>query len=409
MPILQGYRMEARREGSLAGPVETLPLPETLWIPLPGAEQSAARLAEAGGRVKQYQALSAPKYAPAAHAPAAGSITAMEVRGVPLLGQVWCAGFRRGKAGEQAETPPPAGGSQAEQVLRAAAAAGIADELTGRPLYQELYRLRRQQAGLLLACGVEDDPWCSSACAVLREETQQVLKGLHLAASVCGAKEIGLAAADSREARLLRGKASGLRIETADGPYPARAFLLRRLRRKGETPALLGPQALAALAAAMEGVPQTWGVATVAGDGVRRPKNIRFPAGAPARLLLEKCGLLPDASLVYVGAAHLGVSLTSLDAPLPLTARCLTALQRLPKRRQYACVGCGRCAEICPQGILPWEIHEALHQEKVNPFLLLHAQKCISCAACTAACPAGIPLAAEVSRAAAIQKSGDFL
>ena len=44
----------------------------------------------------------------------------------------------------------------------------------------------------------------------------------------------------------------------------------------------------------------------------------------------------------------------------------------------------------------------------MDPFLLLNVQSCIGCAACTAVCPSCLPLSAEVARAAAIRKSGDF-
>lgn len=403
LPALRGYHMDSRR---LRDGITELPMPETLVVPLPGAEESYARLAKEGAQVACGQLLSAPKYAAIAHAPAAGRVEAVEFREIPASGQVWTARLR--VEGEQTVPfRPVRGETEAERVLRAAADAGIVDEMTGRPLYQELYRLRRREVSLLLACGVEDDPWCSSACAVLREQGTEVLEGLRLAAAFCGAKETGLAVSSS-ELRVLHGHLPAIRIERAPSHYPARAFLLRRLRASGTAAGLLGPQALAALAAAMRGEPQTHGVVTVSGDGVLTPRNLRFPTGAPIAALLSPCGVREDASLVYVGPACQGHAVTDLDTPIPLHARCVTVLLHPQKRRHMACIGCGRCSTVCPQGILPWQIHEALHREKVDPFLLLNVQSCIGCAACTAVCPSGLPLSAEVARAAAIRKSGDF-
>lgn len=403
LPLLHGYQMESRR---LRDGITEIPTPETLTVPLPGAEESYARLAGEGTQVARGQVLSAPKYAALAHAPAAGCVEAVEFREIPSCGQVWTARMRvNGDPAMQA--CPVRGETEAERVLRAAADAGIVDEMTGRPLYQELYRLRRREVSLLLACGIEDDPWCSSACAVLREQGEQVLEGLRLAAAFCGAKETGLAVSPP-EVRALRGCLPAVRIERAPARYPARAFLLRRLRAAGTAAGLLGPQALAALAAAMQGEPQTHGVVTVFGDGVRTPRNLRIPSGAPLSALLAPCGVREEASLVYVGPACEGHAVTDPDTPIPLHARCVTVLLHPQKRRRMACIGCGRCASVCPQGILPWQIHESLHREKVDPFLLLNVQSCIGCAACTAVCPSGLPLSAEVARAAAIRKSGDF-
>lgn len=403
MPLLHGYRMENHRRPQ---PVEELPLPETLYIPLPGAEESYARIVPEGKEVAKGQVLSAPKYAAVAHAPAPGVMESVEFRHIPSCGNVWAAKLRVG--GSRAIQPRPAQGqNRDERILRAAADAGIVDEMTGRPLYQELYRLRRREVSLLLVCGIEDDPWCSSALSVLAEAPEDVAEGLRLAAAFCGAEETGVAVCPEN-VRETRERFPSMRIEIAKERYPARAFLLRRLRAAGTAASLLGPQALAALAAAMRGEPQTQGVVTVSGDGVRTPRTLRFPTGTPLRELLAPCGLLEDASLVYVGPACQGQAVTDLDLPIPLHARCITALVHTQRQHRMACIGCGRCARVCPQGILPWQIHESLHGDKVDPFLLLNVQSCIGCAACTAVCPSGLPLSAEVARAAAIRKSGDF-
>ena len=406
---LRGYRTEDRRALSLREPILTLPASGTLVVPLPGAEEGTARLVRPGDKLAAGQRLSLPRRSAPAHAPAAGVAEEIEFREMAVCGPVWTVRLRTG--GERRASPlrPLPDRPEDEDVLRAAADAGIFDEMTGRPLFQELYRLRRLGAGLLLACAVEDDPWCSSACAVLREDPEKVERGLRLAAVACGGAQIGAAVSTRREEAALRRARPGLRVEAAGRRYPARAFLLRRLRAAGVSAGLIGPQALCALADAADGLPQTSGVITVSGDGVKAPRNVRAANGTPARALLEACGVSEDVSLVYAGPAWRGSALTDPDAPLPLHARCLTAMLHAERRRQSACIGCGRCGRVCPQGILPWQIHESLRGEKVEPYLLLNVQSCIGCAACTAVCPSGLPLSAEVSRAAAIRKSGDFL
>lgn len=403
MALLRGYRLENHR---LTLPIEELPQPAALYVPLPGSEESYARIVPEGKEVAKGQVLSAPKYAAIAHAPVSGVVEAVEFRYIPSCGNVWAARLRA--EGSRAVQPRPAkGDSRDERILRAAADAGIVDEMTGRPLYQELYRLRRHEVSLLLACGIEDDPWCTSARAVLDASPDEVLEGLRLAADFCGAKETGIAVC-REDLRAARERFPSVRVECAKEKYPARAFLLRRLRAAGTAVSLIGPQALAALSAAMRGEAQTQGVVTVSGDGVRTPRNLRIPTGTPLRELLAPCGLLEDASLVYVGPAFHGHAVTDLDLPVPLHARCVTALLHAPRQHRMACIGCGRCARVCPQGILPWQIHDLLHAQRVDPFLLLNVQSCIGCAACTAVCPSGLPLSAEVAHAAAIRKSGDF-
>ena len=92
MPFLRGYRFEYH---GADGPIEDLPIPETLCVPMPGAEESYARIAAQGDLVAAGQVLSAPKYAAAAHAPVSGVVEAVEFRQIPGCGHVWAAVLRR--------------------------------------------------------------------------------------------------------------------------------------------------------------------------------------------------------------------------------------------------------------------------------------------------------------------------
>src|SRR5699024_10661351 len=118
---------------------------------------------------------------------------------------------------------------------------------------------------------------------------EKVERGLRLAAVACGASQIGAAVSTRREAAALRRARPDVRVEVAGRRYPARAFLLRRLRAANVSAGLIGPQALCALADAADGLPQTGGVITVSCDGVKEPRNVRAANGTPARALLEAC------------------------------------------------------------------------------------------------------------------------
>ena len=104
------------------------------------------------------------------------------------------------------------------------------------------------------------------------------------------------------------------------GKTPAKGVLAGRLRRSLGKAGFVGAQACAALyRAVQEGMPQTDTVVTVAGDGVWRAGNLRVPIGTPIGELLERCGVLPDTKLVYIGPAISGEAVTDLS--LPVTQR----------------------------------------------------------------------------------------
>lgn len=62
---------------------------------------------------------------------------------------------------------------------------------------------------------------------------------------------------------------------------------------------------------------------------------------------------------------------------------------------EKACIGCYRCAEVCPPRCI--EFSSALSLDAATPYLDLKARACTLCMKCTQACPtdALLPIAAE--------------
>jgi Predicted NADH:ubiquinone oxidoreductase, subunit RnfC len=305
---------------------------------------------------------------------------------------------------------PPKGKIGADAIIAAAESADIIDELDGVPLCQKLKRMRRLKVGIVLACCMDEDPYTTSATAVLRENTDAVISGLVLAARACGAKENKLVVATGREARRIRKINPQADLVVSGTRYPARALLKRRLQSAGKKKtAYVGVQACLALTEALDGGKmQNETVVTVAGDAVETPSNLRVRVGVPLQSLFDFCGVSDRAKLVLTGSSITGKAVTDLSAPVTPATRCVIATVRAPKRKTYSCVGCGRCSHACPRGIVPWRILQEMEREHPDPLRMLNAQKCIRCASCSIVCPSGINLAGAVSKAAAIRKSGDF-
>ncbi|MEG2203757.1 MAG: 4Fe-4S dicluster domain-containing protein, partial [Oscillospiraceae bacterium] len=66
------------------------------------------------------------------------------------------------------------------------------------------------------------------------------------------------------------------------------------------------------------------------------------------------------------------------------------------------CIGCGRCAGVCPEGLSPYYIYKVMHSPGRRGLELFDADRCTGCGTCSYVCPAKIDLAQTVSRAAAL-------
>lgn len=308
-------------------------------------------------------------------------------------------------AGDACSFQPIRGNAFPERIAAAARDAGITEEFTGRPLPELLAGFAARGVTLLAARCFDDAPGAESAAAVLRESPEKVAAGLRLAAKACGAKKILVAAAPG-EAKRFRLLESEIPVRAADYRYPASLRLLGALGRGGEKAALLGAQACAALADAAEGIPQTETVVTASGDGFRSPGNFRVRIGAPAADVLQAAGIDENTRLVAVGSPVTGTALTDRETPVEAQTRAFFAMKKLPVKREYPCVRCGRCESACPAGVVPWLVHRELESGRPNALLLFHVGECARCGACSLVCPSGIPLMEEVLLAAREKEEG---
>jgi electron transport complex protein RnfC len=57
------------------------------------------------------------------------------------------------------------------------------------------------------------------------------------------------------------------------------------------------------------------------------------------------------------------------------------------------CIRCGDCANVCPAGLLPQQLHRATLADAHDALRELGVRDCIDCGLCDYVCPSQIPLA----------------
>ena len=51
------------------------------------------------------------------------------------------------------------------------------------------------------------------------------------------------------------------------------------------------------------------------------------------------------------------------------------------------CIRCGRCAEACPEHLLPMKLAVMAANNNVEEFQKLHGMECVECGCCSFVCP----------------------
>ena len=141
-------------------------------------------------------------------------------------------------------------------------------------------------------------------------------------------------------------------------------------------------------------------ILTVSGDAVREPGNLLVRDGTSLAEVLDCCGGLKEGvelKKVLSGGPMMGLALSTLNVPVQKTTNGLLLLSEDPveraQRQQTACLHCGRCARICPMGLLPQLLAQAAEAGDYRRYeKKLYGLECISCGSCTFICPAKRPL-----------------
>ena len=139
---------------------------------------------------------------------------------------------------------------------------------------------------------------------------------------------------------------------------------------------------------------------TLTGDAVRQPGNFTVRDGTSYAELLEAAGGLKEGVTLkkaLCGGPMMGIAMGSLDVPIQKQNNGLTLLAEDPnvlaEAQMTACLRCGRCATVCPMGLLPQPMSEAAVKGDYDRYEnKLFGLECIQCGSCTYICPAKRPL-----------------
>jgi electron transport complex protein RnfC len=421
-----GIALEAHKRAEWVLPVRDLPLPSHVVLALdPGTGAAAEPVVSVGDVVARGALIgrASGPFSANVHASIAGTVIAVEEReSATPLGVSLCVTIARVEAEPVASEPRPAPDVSAldparlQQALQEAGFAGLGG--AGFPTATKLAAARERSVHTLLLNGAECEPWISCDDALMQARADEVISGAGVLRHASGATACIVAIEDDKPAAIAamtsaieRARDPAVTLVVVPAVYPRGAERQLIAAVTGvETPSGGLPvdagivcQNVATAAAiarwAQHGEPLLSRIVTITGSGVARPCNVHAPLGTPLAQLVAAAGGYQGTPLRLIAGGNMtGLALPSDEIGLGKATNCIFVATRadLAPRLdavERPCIRCGDCADACPAGLLPQQLHRAALADDHGTLRELGVFDCIDCGLCDYVCPSQIPLA----------------
>ena len=415
-----GIHPPERKELSNRTPIQSMPLPARLVVPL---AQHLGAPAEPCVTLGQ-QVLKGQKIAEASgfvsapvHAPTSGTVSFIgpqpypHVSGMPATAVIIDSDGRD----QWTELQPHANYDQlpAAEVLEIIRQAGI-NGLGGAgfPTAVKLTAPPTQAIHTLIINGTECEPYITADDLLMREKAVELVAGIEVLEYLIKPQQVLIGIEDNKPEAI-----AAVRAAIGERPYVLKVFptkypsggekqLIQILTGEevpsGGLPADIGMlcqnvgTCVAVHDAVLLGKPLISRITTLTGEALARPMNVEALIGTPVAELLAFAGLNNGKlNRLIMGGPMMGFTLPSMDVPLVKTTNCLLAStwdELPPPPPALPCIRCGECAEVCPANLLPQQLHFFALGQEHEQLKAYNLFDCIECGACAYVCPSSIPL-----------------
>lgn len=283
------------------------------------------------------------------------------------------------------------------------------------PTHVKLSPPENKKIDTLIINGAECEPYLTVDDLLMRSFAGPIIEGTRIALRILGIDRAVIGIEDNKKKAIAALKSTlagssfreNIQVKTLKTKYPQGAekqlicSILKREVPSGGLPMDAGVVVQnvgtihAIHQAVLERRPLFERYITVSGKIVNNPGNYKVRIGTRISHIIEECGGLKEhPAKIIMGGPMCGIALDSMDIPVVKGTSGILFLSKreVPVAEYHPCIRCGRCIRICPSGLLPNMLGNAMEKDRKDLLENLRPFDCIMCGSCTFVCPSRRPL-----------------
>lgn len=344
------------------------------------------------------------------HSSVSGEVKAIEVRAHPLLGQyraiVIASDGRDEKdsAVKDRQNPDSLSADEIRKVVHACGIVGLGG--AAFPTHVKLSPPKEKPIDTFILNGAECEPYLTADQRLMLEKPDEIIAGMKIAMKALGVS-CGFVAIEENKPgaiNLFKKLTDGglIKVVPLKSFYPqgAEKQLIKTILHR-EVPLQGLPYdvgvvvnnvatAFAIYEAVYKNKPLYERLITVTGSIIKNPANLLVRIGAKVKDVIEFCGGLTDEpAKVILGGPMMGIAQYTPDAPVikGTTGVIVFGKKEAKMPIPRPCIRCAKCIQVCPMGLIPSVIAQAVEKGRFDLAREYNVLDCIECGICSYVCP----------------------
>ena len=270
------------------------------------------------------------------------------------------------------------------------------------------YNIKLEKIDTFIINGMESEPYLTADYLLMKNYAKEICRGIKVAEKVLRPRHMVIAISEKNKElvsifeRMAREVNIDLQIKilSADYPQGSEILLIDKITgkkiQKGELTIEKGVivsnvgTIKAIYDAFFEGKPLIERIVTVSGEEVQNAGNYKFRIGTPLVHIIESLNITKTDKIIF-GGPMMGNKVKEPSTPIIKGTSGVIFLNE-EKIESKNCISCGRCVEVCPMNLIPFEFSEYYEKGRYVKMLNANIFNCIECGACEYVCPARVPL-----------------